>query len=182
MTLAICLLGKPMIQRHGVSAPPPRGRKTWALLTFLLLSERPPLAFPYVSGPVPGCRGPAGRAAVDARRPASCALPARRGTTPSRRWSRSRKALSWGRCTRQRRSGPSAISPMAMVFACTWTARLANTAASLGPPLRALTTDVGVDLTRLNCCPTRHPLPGGLHERGRRVHYRLAGADATLAG
>lgn len=42
MNLAIRLLGKPQIERDGVPAPPPRGRKTWALLTYLLLCERPP--------------------------------------------------------------------------------------------------------------------------------------------
>ncbi len=41
MTVAIRLLGKPRIERAG-DAPPPRGRKTWALLTYLLLCERPP--------------------------------------------------------------------------------------------------------------------------------------------
>ena len=42
MTLAICLLGKPRIERDGEPTTSPRGRKTWALLAFLLLSERPP--------------------------------------------------------------------------------------------------------------------------------------------
>jgi DNA-binding SARP family transcriptional activator len=40
--VAIHLLGRPRIERDGVPVPPPRGRKTWALLTYLLLSERPP--------------------------------------------------------------------------------------------------------------------------------------------
>jgi DNA-binding SARP family transcriptional activator len=35
-------LGKPSIQRDGVSVAPPRGRKAWALLLYLLLAERPP--------------------------------------------------------------------------------------------------------------------------------------------
>ncbi|HEX7297954.1 MAG TPA: BTAD domain-containing putative transcriptional regulator [Solirubrobacteraceae bacterium] len=42
MSLAIRLLGKPQIERDGVPVGPPRGRKTWALLTYLLLCERPP--------------------------------------------------------------------------------------------------------------------------------------------
>lgn len=42
MSLAIRLLGKPRIERDGASVPPPRARKTWALLAYLLLSERPP--------------------------------------------------------------------------------------------------------------------------------------------
>lgn len=42
MSLAIRLLGKPQIERDGVPVPPPRGRKTWALLAYLLLCERPP--------------------------------------------------------------------------------------------------------------------------------------------
>ncbi|MCZ4493218.1 MAG: family transcriptional regulator, partial [Conexibacter sp.] len=40
--VAIRLLGRPRIARDGVALAPPRGRKTWALLTYLLLSERPP--------------------------------------------------------------------------------------------------------------------------------------------
>ena len=38
----IRLLGPPAIERDGVPAPPPRGRKAWALLAYLLLAERPP--------------------------------------------------------------------------------------------------------------------------------------------
>ncbi|HZV75955.1 MAG TPA: BTAD domain-containing putative transcriptional regulator [Conexibacter sp.] len=41
MVTTIRLLGVPAIVRDGVPAPPPRGRKAWALLTYLLLSERP---------------------------------------------------------------------------------------------------------------------------------------------
>jgi DNA-binding SARP family transcriptional activator len=42
VSLAIRLLGKPQIERDGVPVPSPRGRKTWALLAYLLLCERPP--------------------------------------------------------------------------------------------------------------------------------------------
>ncbi|MCW3002918.1 MAG: hypothetical protein JWQ20_2216 [Conexibacter sp.] len=42
MSLAIRLLGKPQIERDGVPVGAPRGRKTWALLAYLLLCERPP--------------------------------------------------------------------------------------------------------------------------------------------
>jgi DNA-binding SARP family transcriptional activator len=38
----IRLLGPPAIERDGVAATPPRGRKAWALLAYLLLTERPP--------------------------------------------------------------------------------------------------------------------------------------------
>ena len=38
----IRLLGPPAIERDGVPATPPRGRKAWALLAYLLLAERPP--------------------------------------------------------------------------------------------------------------------------------------------
>ena len=38
----IRLLGPPAIERDGEPAPPPRGRKAWALLAYLLLAERPP--------------------------------------------------------------------------------------------------------------------------------------------
>jgi DNA-binding SARP family transcriptional activator len=42
VSLAIRLLGKPKIERDGVDAPPPRGRKTWGLLSYLLLCDQPP--------------------------------------------------------------------------------------------------------------------------------------------
>lgn len=38
----IRLLGPPMIDREGGPVRPPRGRKAWALLGYLLLAERPP--------------------------------------------------------------------------------------------------------------------------------------------
>ena len=38
----IRLLGRPAIERNGELVPPPRGRKAWALLAYLLLAERPP--------------------------------------------------------------------------------------------------------------------------------------------
>ncbi len=40
--MRIHLLGPPAIEREGVPARPPRGRKAWALLAYLLLAERPP--------------------------------------------------------------------------------------------------------------------------------------------
>ena len=42
MRLAIRLLGTPQIERDGAAMPAPRGRKTWAVLAYLLLCERPP--------------------------------------------------------------------------------------------------------------------------------------------
>jgi DNA-binding SARP family transcriptional activator len=42
VSLAIRLLGTPQIERDGVPVPPPRARKTWALLAYLALCERPP--------------------------------------------------------------------------------------------------------------------------------------------
>jgi hypothetical protein len=41
VTLTIRLLGPPAIERDGRPAPPPRGRKAWALLAFLLLTDQP---------------------------------------------------------------------------------------------------------------------------------------------
>jgi DNA-binding SARP family transcriptional activator len=38
---AIRLLGAPVILQDGIAAAPPRGRKAWALLAYLLLCERP---------------------------------------------------------------------------------------------------------------------------------------------
>ena len=40
--LTIRLLGRPSIERDGQPVRPPRGRKAWALLAYLLLAERPP--------------------------------------------------------------------------------------------------------------------------------------------
>jgi DNA-binding SARP family transcriptional activator len=42
VSLEIRLFGKPQIERDGVLVPPPRGRKTWALLAYLLLCEGQP--------------------------------------------------------------------------------------------------------------------------------------------
>jgi DNA-binding SARP family transcriptional activator len=43
VSLAVRLLGRPTIERDGAPVPPPRGRKVWGLLAYLVLSERPPL-------------------------------------------------------------------------------------------------------------------------------------------
>jgi DNA-binding SARP family transcriptional activator len=42
VSLVIRLLGTPRIERDGAVAPPPRGRKVWGLLAYLLLSDLPP--------------------------------------------------------------------------------------------------------------------------------------------
>jgi DNA-binding SARP family transcriptional activator len=39
MSLAIHLLGRPHVERDGEQVPPPRGRKAWALLAYLALSQ-----------------------------------------------------------------------------------------------------------------------------------------------
>jgi DNA-binding SARP family transcriptional activator len=41
-SLSVYLLGAPEVRRDGAEAGPPRGRKVWALLAFLALTERPP--------------------------------------------------------------------------------------------------------------------------------------------
>lgn len=41
-SLAIHLLGVPRVERDGGPAPPPRGRKVWALLAYLLATESTP--------------------------------------------------------------------------------------------------------------------------------------------
>jgi DNA-binding SARP family transcriptional activator len=63
MSIAIRLLGKPRIERDGEIVARPRGRKTWALLTYLLLCERPPsrgrvasLLFPDADDPLGALR------------------------------------------------------------------------------------------------------------------------------
>jgi DNA-binding SARP family transcriptional activator len=40
--LTVRLLGRPAIERDGEPVKPPRGRKAWALLAYVLLAERPP--------------------------------------------------------------------------------------------------------------------------------------------
>jgi DNA-binding SARP family transcriptional activator len=42
MTVLVRLLGAPSVEVDGAPAPAPRGRKSWALLSYLALSERPP--------------------------------------------------------------------------------------------------------------------------------------------
>lgn len=42
MTVVVRLLGAPSVEIDGVPGPAPRGRKAWALLTYLALAERPP--------------------------------------------------------------------------------------------------------------------------------------------
>ena len=39
MSLAVHLLGRPRVERDGEPLPPPRGRKAWALLAYMLLSR-----------------------------------------------------------------------------------------------------------------------------------------------
>ena len=63
MSLAVRLLGKPAIERDGVLVQAPRGRKAWALLLYLMLSERPPprarlasLLFAEADDPLGGLR------------------------------------------------------------------------------------------------------------------------------
>jgi DNA-binding SARP family transcriptional activator len=63
MGRSIRLLGRPRIEDDGAPVTPPRGRKTWALLTFLLLSERAPsrartaaLLFPEADDPLGALR------------------------------------------------------------------------------------------------------------------------------
>ncbi len=42
MSVVLHLLGEPWIERDGDPGAPPRGRKAWALIAYLVLSERPP--------------------------------------------------------------------------------------------------------------------------------------------
>lgn len=42
MGLSIQLLGAPTVSRDGTALDPPRGRKVWALLAYLVFAERPP--------------------------------------------------------------------------------------------------------------------------------------------
>ena len=63
MSLEVRLLGKPRIERDGELVESARGRKTWALLAYLLLCERPPprsrvasLLFPDADDPLGALR------------------------------------------------------------------------------------------------------------------------------
>lgn len=63
MGLTVQLLGPPMVRLGGEDAPPPRDRKTWGALAYLLLGERPPsrqqlaeLLFPEVNDPLASVR------------------------------------------------------------------------------------------------------------------------------
>jgi DNA-binding SARP family transcriptional activator len=42
VTATIRLLGRPRVERDGAPAVAPRGTKAWALLTYLVLTDRPP--------------------------------------------------------------------------------------------------------------------------------------------
>jgi hypothetical protein len=42
MTVLVRLLGAPSVEVDGTAVPAPRGRKAWALLSYLALAERPP--------------------------------------------------------------------------------------------------------------------------------------------
>ena len=63
MTVLVRLLGAPRIEVPGAPTPAPRGRKAWALLAYLLLTERPParqrlaaLLFPDADDPLGALR------------------------------------------------------------------------------------------------------------------------------
>lgn len=49
MGLTVRLLGRPVLERDGREVQAPRGRKTWALLAYLVLAERPPSRHRLVS-------------------------------------------------------------------------------------------------------------------------------------
>ena len=63
MAIIVQLLGPPLLTRDGVVYAPPRGRKVWALLAYLALSEQPPsrqqlvdLLFPDAEDPASALR------------------------------------------------------------------------------------------------------------------------------
>src|SRR5438552_13989622 len=63
MPIAVHLLGPPLLIRDGVVYAAPRGRKVWALLAYLALSDRPPsrqqltdLLFPDAEDPAAALR------------------------------------------------------------------------------------------------------------------------------
>ncbi len=63
MTALVRLLGAPRFDTGGAPTPPPRGRKSWRLLAYLLLTEHPPsrqrlaaLLFPEADDPLGALR------------------------------------------------------------------------------------------------------------------------------
>lgn len=63
MTALVRLLGAPRFDTGGAPTPPPRGRKSWGLLAYLLLTEHPPsrqrlaaLLFPEADDPLGALR------------------------------------------------------------------------------------------------------------------------------
>src|SRR4051794_4222179 len=63
MSVLVRLLGAPRIETDGAPMPAPRGRKSWALLAYLLLTDRPPsrhrlaaLLFPDADDPLGALR------------------------------------------------------------------------------------------------------------------------------
>ena len=63
MTVVVRLLGAPSVETDGAPTTPARGRKSWALLSLLVLSERPPtrqrlatLLFPDADDPLGALR------------------------------------------------------------------------------------------------------------------------------
>ncbi len=60
MPIAAHLLGPPLLVRDGVVYPAPRGRKVWALLAYLALSDRPPSRQQLIDLLFPDAEDPAG--------------------------------------------------------------------------------------------------------------------------
>lgn len=60
MAIAAYLLGPPLLVRDEVVYPAPRGRKVWALLAYLALSERPPSRQQLIDLLFPDAEDPAG--------------------------------------------------------------------------------------------------------------------------
>src|SRR3954452_12202252 len=63
MSVLVRLLGAPRIESAGAPVPAPRGRKSWGLLAYLLLTDRPPsrrrlaaLLFPDAGDPLGALR------------------------------------------------------------------------------------------------------------------------------
>ena len=60
MPIAAHLLGPPLMIRDGVVYAPPKGKKVWALLAYLVLSDRPPTRSQLVELLFPDAEDPAG--------------------------------------------------------------------------------------------------------------------------
>ena len=178
MPIAAHLLGPPLLVRDGVVYAPPRGKKVWALLAYLALSERQPTQ-PAAADrpPVPRRRGPGGRPALE---PVGAPAPAgrsghggerQRGAAPAPRGLGDRRPRADGAGRRSRRSscpGSAASSSRA------WTSTRAP-----GSPRGCSASAAGSRRSARRCCARARlrALASGNARTAVELATRLVAAD-----